>query len=59
MGMNSVFEEYIAFRFKDEQLQPIKHPHIPDFESLLHIDHPYGIAYLYFKIFESLYPFLL
>lgn len=39
MGMNSVFEEYIAFRFKDGQLQPIKHPHIPDFESLLHIDH--------------------
>lgn len=39
MGLSSLFENHIAFRFKDGQLQPIKHPHIPGFESLLHIDH--------------------
>lgn len=27
----------IAYRFKDGELLPIKHPHLPDFESLLHI----------------------
>lgn len=30
--------EYIAYRFKDGQLLPVRHPHVPDFDSLLHID---------------------
>lgn len=33
------FEAYIAFRFRDGVLQPIKRPHMPDFHSLLHIDY--------------------
>lgn len=36
MGIN--FEEFLAFRFKDGELQPIEHPHIPKFEDLLHIE---------------------
>ena len=34
-----MFESYVAFRFKEGKLQPVKHPHIPDFDSLLHIDY--------------------
>ncbi|MDW8066385.1 MAG: DUF815 domain-containing protein, partial [Aquificaceae bacterium] len=34
-----MFESYVAFRFKEGRLQPVKHPHIPDFDSLLHIDY--------------------
>ncbi|WP_333784876.1 ATP-binding protein [Thermocrinis sp.] len=33
-----MFEEFLAFRFKDGKIQPIAHPHIPDFKSLLCID---------------------
>ncbi|MEZ0361835.1 MAG: ATP-binding protein [Hydrogenobacter sp.] len=36
MGID--FENALAFRFKDGKLQPILQPHIPDFETLLHID---------------------
>ena len=31
-------QEFLAFRFKDGKLQPIAHPHLPSFESLLFID---------------------
>ncbi len=34
-----MFEEYIAFRYREGKLQPVKHPHLPDFDSLLHIDY--------------------
>ncbi len=30
--------EYLAYRFKEGKLIPVKHPHIPDFSSLLHIE---------------------
>jgi predicted AAA+ superfamily ATPase len=33
-----MFEEFLAFRFKDGKLQPIAHPHLPSFESLLFIE---------------------
>jgi predicted AAA+ superfamily ATPase len=33
-----MFEEFLAFRFKDGKLQPIAHPHMPSFESLLFVD---------------------
>ena len=33
-----MFEEFLAFRFKEGKLQPIAHPHMPSFESLLFVD---------------------
>jgi len=27
----AMFEEFLAFRFKDGKLQPIAHPHLPSF----------------------------
>ncbi|RMH79437.1 MAG: ATP-binding protein [Acidobacteria bacterium] len=30
--------EVLAYRFKDGELQPIEHPHVPSYDSLLHID---------------------
>jgi len=38
LNYSGMFEEFLAFRFKDGKLQPIAHPHIPDFESLLCIE---------------------
>ncbi len=37
MGL-SVFDRYLAFRFKEGRLQGVEHPHIPDINSLLHIE---------------------
>ncbi|MFN4319899.1 MAG: ATP-binding protein [Aquificaceae bacterium] len=36
---NNLFKDYIAFRFKEGSLQPVEFPHIPSYDSLLHIDH--------------------
>ncbi len=33
-----MFEEYVAFRFKEGSLQPVKHPHIPSFDALICIE---------------------
>lgn len=30
--------EYLAYRFKEGELLPVRHAHVPDFHSLLHID---------------------
>ncbi len=30
--------EHLAYRFKEGELIPIKHPHIPNFSDLLHIE---------------------
>ncbi|MCX7990248.1 MAG: ATP-binding protein [Aquificaceae bacterium] len=37
MGLD-VVERFLAFRFKEGELQPVENPSIPDFHSLLHID---------------------
>ena len=34
----SLFKKYRAFRFKEGDLQPVEHPHIPNMEHLLFID---------------------
>ncbi len=33
-----MFKEYVAFRFKEGSLQPVKHPHIPSFDTLFCIE---------------------
>lgn len=37
MGLDRI-ERFLAFRFREGELQPVEKPSIPDFHSLLHID---------------------
>ncbi|MCS7262311.1 MAG: ATP-binding protein [Aquificaceae bacterium] len=40
-----MFDRYKAFRFREGELQPVSYPHVPDFNSLLHIDYQKEVLY--------------